>query len=113
MERHFSVTNPAVLLTVRGKRKEKLSLSDNGNLSCVFNKVFMTCVHNAQCFNAFFSPLRLSQRVHYLSLEFYMGRTLQNTMINLGLQNACDEAIYQVKPVTNAWRVEDVWCNIW
>lgn len=27
-----------------------------------------------------------------------MGRTLQNTMINLGLQNACDEAIYQVRP---------------
>lgn len=26
-----------------------------------------------------------------------MGRTLQNTMVNLGLQNACDEAIYQVK----------------
>lgn len=26
-----------------------------------------------------------------------MGRTLQNTMINLGLQNACDEAIYQVR----------------
>lgn len=25
-----------------------------------------------------------------------MGRTLQNTMINLGLQNACDEAVYQV-----------------
>lgn len=25
-----------------------------------------------------------------------MGRTLQNTMVNLGLQNACDEAIYQV-----------------
>lgn len=38
----------------------------------------------------------LFQRVYYLSLEFYMGRTLQNTMINLGLQNACDEAIYQV-----------------
>ncbi len=37
------------------------------------------------------------QRVYYLSLEFYMGRTLQNTMINLGLQNACDEAIYQVR----------------
>uniref|UniRef100_A0A803TGG2 Alpha-1,4 glucan phosphorylase n=1 Tax=Anolis carolinensis TaxID=28377 RepID=A0A803TGG2_ANOCA len=34
--------------------------------------------------------------VYYLSLEFYMGRTLQNTMINLGLQNACDEAIYQL-----------------
>uniref|UniRef100_A0A674NI17 Alpha-1,4 glucan phosphorylase n=1 Tax=Takifugu rubripes TaxID=31033 RepID=A0A674NI17_TAKRU len=36
------------------------------------------------------------KRVYYLSLEFYMGRTLQNTMINLGLQNACDEALYQV-----------------
>lgn len=41
----------------------------------------------------------LLQRIHYLSLEFYMGRTLQNTMINLGLQNACDEAIYQVKGI--------------
>ncbi|XP_058506952.1 glycogen phosphorylase, brain form [Solea solea] len=36
------------------------------------------------------------KRVYYLSLEFYMGRTLQNTMINLGLQNTCDEAIYQL-----------------
>uniref|UniRef100_A0A8C4TL91 Alpha-1,4 glucan phosphorylase n=1 Tax=Erpetoichthys calabaricus TaxID=27687 RepID=A0A8C4TL91_ERPCA len=36
------------------------------------------------------------KRIHYLSLEFYMGRTLQNTMINLGLQSACDEAIYQL-----------------
>uniref|UniRef100_A0A8D0WBY6 Alpha-1,4 glucan phosphorylase n=1 Tax=Sus scrofa TaxID=9823 RepID=A0A8D0WBY6_PIG len=35
-------------------------------------------------------------RIYYLSLEFYIGRTLQNTMINLGLQNACDEAIYQL-----------------
>uniref|UniRef100_A0A8C3CML6 Alpha-1,4 glucan phosphorylase n=1 Tax=Cairina moschata TaxID=8855 RepID=A0A8C3CML6_CAIMO len=35
------------------------------------------------------------KRIYYLSLEFYMGRTLQNTMINLGLQNACDEAVYQ------------------
>lgn len=26
-----------------------------------------------------------------------MGRALQNTMINLGLQNACDEAVYQVR----------------
>uniref|UniRef100_H9GKI5 Alpha-1,4 glucan phosphorylase n=1 Tax=Anolis carolinensis TaxID=28377 RepID=H9GKI5_ANOCA len=38
----------------------------------------------------------MDQLVYYLSLEFYMGRTLQNTMINLGLQNACDEAIYQL-----------------
>ncbi|KAM3854551.1 glycogen phosphorylase, brain form [Vipera latastei] len=36
------------------------------------------------------------KRIYYLSLEFYMGRTLQNTMLNLGLQNACDEAIYQL-----------------
>uniref|UniRef100_A0A671R668 Alpha-1,4 glucan phosphorylase n=1 Tax=Sinocyclocheilus anshuiensis TaxID=1608454 RepID=A0A671R668_9TELE len=35
------------------------------------------------------------KRVYYLSLEFYMGRTLQNTMVNLALENACDEAIYQ------------------
>uniref|UniRef100_A0A669Q078 Alpha-1,4 glucan phosphorylase n=1 Tax=Phasianus colchicus TaxID=9054 RepID=A0A669Q078_PHACC len=38
----------------------------------------------------------LPVRIYYLSLEFYMGRTLQNTMINLGLQNACDEAVYQL-----------------
>lgn len=25
-----------------------------------------------------------------------MGRSLQNTMINLGIQGACDEAMYQV-----------------
>ncbi|GAB1287020.1 Glycogen phosphorylase, brain form [Apodemus speciosus] len=35
-------------------------------------------------------------RIYYLSLEFYMGRTLQNTMVNLGLQTACDEATYQL-----------------
>ena len=38
----------------------------------------------------------LFQRVYYLSLEFYMGRALQNTMINIGIQGACDEAMYQV-----------------
>lgn len=36
------------------------------------------------------------QRVYYLSLEFYMGRTLSNTMINLGIQSSCDEALYQL-----------------
>ncbi|XP_059398083.1 glycogen phosphorylase, muscle form [Carassius carassius] len=36
------------------------------------------------------------KRVYYISLEFYMGRTLQNTMVNLALENACDEAIYQL-----------------
>jgi len=36
------------------------------------------------------------KRVYYLSLEFYMGRSLTNTMINLGIQGACDEAMYQI-----------------
>ncbi|XP_075887574.1 glycogen phosphorylase, muscle form-like [Nelusetta ayraudi] len=36
------------------------------------------------------------KRVYYISLEFYMGRTLQNTMVNLALENACDEATYQL-----------------
>uniref|UniRef100_A0A0N8E4L5 Alpha-1,4 glucan phosphorylase n=1 Tax=Daphnia magna TaxID=35525 RepID=A0A0N8E4L5_9CRUS len=36
------------------------------------------------------------KRVYYLSLEFYMGRTLTNTTVNLGIQSACDEAMYQL-----------------
>jgi len=36
------------------------------------------------------------KRIYYISLEFYMGRSLQNTMINLGIQGACDEAMYQM-----------------
>lgn len=36
------------------------------------------------------------KRVYYLSLEFYMGRALTNTMINLGIQATVDEAIYQL-----------------
>lgn len=37
-----------------------------------------------------------------------MGRTLQNTMINLGLQNACDEAVYQVSTALRArWHSGD------
>lgn len=36
------------------------------------------------------------QRVYYLSLEYYMGRSLQNTMINLAMQGAYDEALYQL-----------------
>jgi len=36
------------------------------------------------------------KRVYYLSLEYYMGRSLSNTMINLGIQSACDEALYQL-----------------
>jgi starch phosphorylase len=36
------------------------------------------------------------KRIYYLSLEFYMGRSLQNTMCNVGIQSACDEAMYQL-----------------
>jgi starch phosphorylase len=36
------------------------------------------------------------QRIYYLSLEYYMGRSLTNTMINLGLQGECDDAVYQL-----------------
>jgi starch phosphorylase len=36
------------------------------------------------------------KRCYYLSLEFYMGRTLTNTMVNLGIQSSCDEAFYQL-----------------
>jgi len=36
------------------------------------------------------------KRVYYLSLEFYMGRTLCNTMANLGIQAAVDESMYQL-----------------
>ncbi|VDN01838.1 unnamed protein product [Thelazia callipaeda] len=36
------------------------------------------------------------KRVYYLSLEYYMGRTLSNTMMNIGIQAAIDEALYQL-----------------
>jgi len=36
------------------------------------------------------------KRCYYLSLEYYIGRTLTNTMLNIGIQNACDEALYQL-----------------
>uniref|UniRef100_A0A803T9Z4 Alpha-1,4 glucan phosphorylase n=1 Tax=Anolis carolinensis TaxID=28377 RepID=A0A803T9Z4_ANOCA len=57
----------------------------------MFNKLFL----NPSLLSNIFTYPTFCQ-VYYLSLEFYMGRTLQNTMINLGLQNACDEAIYQL-----------------
>ncbi|KTG45104.1 hypothetical protein cypCar_00048030 [Cyprinus carpio] len=43
-----------------------------------------------------FTLVKDRHRVYHLSLEFYMGRTLQNTMVNLALENACDEALYQL-----------------
>ncbi|KAM7541671.1 hypothetical protein Aperf_G00000018363 [Anoplocephala perfoliata] len=36
------------------------------------------------------------KRVYYLSLEFYMGRTLTNTMMNVDITAAVDEALFQM-----------------
>lgn len=33
------------------------------------------------------------KRICYISLEFYMGRTLKNTMINLGIKDVCNSAM--------------------
>ncbi len=37
------------------------------------------------------------KRVYYLSLEYYMGRSLSNMMINLGIESELDEALYEVQ----------------
>jgi starch phosphorylase len=36
------------------------------------------------------------KRIYYLSMEFYMGRSLTNTMINLGIRSLCDKALYKM-----------------
>ncbi|CAF3676386.1 unnamed protein product [Adineta steineri] len=36
------------------------------------------------------------KRVYYLSLEYHMGRALSNCMINLGIENSVDEALYEM-----------------
>eukprot|EP00118_Oscarella_pearsei_P024881 m.307012 g.307012 ORF g.307012 m.307012 type:complete len:885 (+) comp41816_c0_seq1:78-2732(+) len=36
------------------------------------------------------------KRIYYLSLEYYLGRSLTNTMINLQIDSACDESMYQI-----------------
>ena len=38
-----------------------------------------------------------ARRVYYLSMEFYMGRSLTNTMINLGIKGICRKALYDVR----------------
>uniref|UniRef100_A0A452UXN1 Alpha-1,4 glucan phosphorylase n=1 Tax=Ursus maritimus TaxID=29073 RepID=A0A452UXN1_URSMA len=62
-------------------------------MNLLITLIFLMCGDGIQNLRCFLLP---PQRIYYLSLEFYMGRTLQNTMVNLGLQNACDEAIYQL-----------------
>jgi starch phosphorylase len=36
------------------------------------------------------------RRVHYLSMEYLMGRTLSNAMLNLGVEDAVHEALYEL-----------------
>ncbi|MGD8998857.1 MAG: glycogen/starch/alpha-glucan phosphorylase [Granulosicoccaceae bacterium] len=37
-----------------------------------------------------------AKRVYYLSLEFLMGRTLTNSMLNLGVRDECEQALYEM-----------------
>ena len=39
---------------------------------------------------------RDAKRVYYLSLEFLMGRTLGNAMLNLGVTGACVDAVTEL-----------------
>ena len=36
------------------------------------------------------------QRVYYLSMEYYMGRSLTNAMVNLGVDCEVEEALFEV-----------------
>ena len=37
------------------------------------------------------------QRVYYLSMEYYMGRSLTNAMVNLGIDSEVEEALFEVR----------------
>jgi starch phosphorylase len=37
-----------------------------------------------------------AKRVYYLSLEFLMGRTLGNAMLNVGILDACEQALHEL-----------------
>ncbi|MGM3932454.1 hypothetical protein NA612_23340, partial [Salmonella sp. NW378] len=43
------------------------------------------------------------KRVYYLSLEYLMGRTLGNSLINLGLLDECARALHDL-----GYRLEDI-----
>ena len=36
------------------------------------------------------------QRVYYISMEFLVGRSLMNAMVNLGIESEIEEALYEV-----------------
>ena len=37
------------------------------------------------------------KRVYYLSMEYYMGRSLTNAMVNLGIDSEVEEALFEVR----------------
>ena len=47
-------------------------------------------------FSLFSLSLMKLQRCYYLSMEFYMGRSLTNAMVNLGIDSPVEEALYEV-----------------
>lgn len=44
-----------------------------------------------------FNFVVVMQRCYYLSMEYYMGRSLTNAMVNLGIETSVEEAIYEVR----------------
>jgi starch phosphorylase len=44
-----------------------------------------------------------AKRLYYLSMEFLIGRSLDNNLVNLGLRDTCLEAIHEL-----GWSLEDV-----
>src|SRR3989338_7686096 len=51
---------------------------------------------------------RSVKRVYYLSLEFLVGRTLGNSMVNLGIDNDCTKALENM-----GCKMEDIWEAEW
>ena len=92
------------------QRQGSLAAKKNQNRTCLLVenlivKVFFAMI-NAQKMlhrkgfvytleNDFHWPF-VFQRVYYLSLEYYLGRSLSNTMMNLDISEICDEAMDQV-----------------
>lgn len=35
------------------------------------------------------------KKIYYMFMEFYMGRVLINIMVNIGINNECEEVMYQ------------------
>lgn len=35
------------------------------------------------------------KKIYYFFMEFYMGRVLINIMVNIGINNECEEVMYQ------------------